>query len=52
MTRDGKQFVNPFPRPWMRDQGAAAAPSGNTGVKGIIAGTSILFLNKNRINFN
>ncbi|KAB0790964.1 hypothetical protein PPYR_02770 [Photinus pyralis] len=32
------KFNSPFRRPWMAEQGAAAAPAGNTGVKGIIAG--------------
>lgn len=32
------KFNSPFRRPWMVEQGAAAAPAGNTGVKGIIAG--------------
>lgn len=35
--------LGPFPgRPWMRDSGAAAAPAGNVGLKGIIAGESSL----------
>lgn len=30
---------NPFPRrPWMKDNGAAAAASGSSGMKGIVAG--------------
>lgn len=32
------KFNSPFRRPWMVENGAAAAPAGNTGVKGIIAG--------------
>lgn len=33
------QFKNPFgQRPWMANNGAAAAPAQNKGVKGIIAG--------------
>ncbi|KAF5284191.1 hypothetical protein FQR65_LT00191 [Abscondita terminalis] len=31
-------FATPFKRPWMNENGAAAAAAGNTGVKGIIAG--------------
>lgn len=32
-------FQNPFRRPWMLENGAAAAPAaGNKGLKGIIAG--------------
>lgn len=31
-------FKNPFNRPWMHENGAAAVASGNTGLKGIIAG--------------
>lgn len=34
-----RKFQNPFgERPWMVNHGAAAAPSQNKGVKGIIAG--------------
>ncbi|KAJ3652084.1 hypothetical protein Zmor_018080 [Zophobas morio] len=36
MQRNGQNF-NPFPRPWMKDTGAAAA-AGGQGLKGIIAG--------------
>ncbi|XP_031834919.1 mitochondrial citrate transporter scheggia [Nomia melanderi] len=33
------RFRNPFPcRPWLKDTGLAAAASGNTGLKGIVAG--------------
>lgn len=31
-------YVYPFKRPWLRENGAAAPAAGNTGVKGIIAG--------------
>lgn len=31
-------FKNPFNRPWMRKNGAAAAVAANTGLKGIVAG--------------
>ncbi|KAJ8957461.1 hypothetical protein NQ317_016984 [Molorchus minor] len=31
-------FVYPYKRPWLRDNGAAAPAAGNTGFKGIIAG--------------
>ncbi|KAK4878029.1 hypothetical protein RN001_010535 [Aquatica leii] len=31
-------FNHPFKRPWMTENGAAAAAAGNTGIKGIIAG--------------
>ena len=32
-------FLNPFgQRPWMANNSAAATPSGNKGVKGIVAG--------------
>lgn len=31
-------YKNPFHRPWLENNGAAAPASGNTGVKGIIAG--------------
>lgn len=34
-----RRFVSPFPtRPWMDKNGAAAAASGQTGLKGIVAG--------------
>jgi hypothetical protein len=38
MDPNRRQFHNPFPRPWMKDTAAAAAPSGNIGLKGIVAG--------------
>lgn len=39
------RFRNPFPcRPWMKDTGAAAAASGNTGFKGIVAGMLFCFV--------
>lgn len=31
-------YKNPFRRPWLENNGAAAPSSGNTGLKGIIAG--------------
>lgn len=31
-------YVYPFKRPWLRENGAAAPAAGNTGLKGIIAG--------------
>ena len=38
MSSKAHTFNYPFQRPWMVGNGAAAAPAGNTGVKGIIAG--------------
>lgn len=39
MNSQPKTFNFPFKRPWMMDNGAAAAAgAGNTGLKGIIAG--------------
>lgn len=36
---------NPFPRrPWLTDTGAAAAATGSSGVKGIVAGIILFFL--------
>ncbi|CAH1118500.1 unnamed protein product [Phaedon cochleariae] len=38
MNPANPKFIHPFKRPWLTDNGAAAAAAGNTGVKGIIAG--------------
>ena len=39
MSKSDKKYVNPFfNRPWMINQGAAAAQAGNKGLKGIVAG--------------
>ncbi|RZC40538.1 tricarboxylate transport protein, mitochondrial [Asbolus verrucosus] len=38
MSANQRKYSNPFPRPWMRDFGAAAPAGGNIGIKGIIAG--------------
>lgn len=37
-TSRALQSKNPFRRPWLDGNGAAAAVAGNTGLKGIIAG--------------
>lgn len=37
----------PFKRPWMKDNCAAAAAAGNTGLKGIIAGNLNALVKKN-----
>lgn len=33
-----KSYRNPFYRPWLENNGAAAPANANTGLKGIIAG--------------
>ncbi|XP_071452319.1 putative tricarboxylate transport protein, mitochondrial [Hetaerina americana] len=38
MDSKGRQFKNPFGRPWMTETGAAAAASSSMGLKGIVAG--------------
>ncbi|XP_059490344.1 putative tricarboxylate transport protein, mitochondrial [Neocloeon triangulifer] len=38
MNLSGSTRRNPFARPWMNEQGAAAAAGGGQGLKGIIAG--------------
>lgn len=41
---------NPFiSRPWLEDKAAAATPSGNVGVKGIIAGNYLITKGKKNI---
>lgn len=35
-----RPYINPFHRPWLEKNGAAAPASGNIGLKGIIAGMS------------
>ncbi|XP_018578317.2 tricarboxylate transport protein, mitochondrial-like, partial [Anoplophora glabripennis] len=37
-SRTNYNYVYPFKRPWLRENGAAAPAAGNTGLKGIIAG--------------
>lgn len=46
MNSDPRLLCNsyPFKRPWMTQNGAAAAASGNKGLKGIIAGNKIKYL--------
>ena len=38
---DRKPYKNPFHRPWLENHGAAATASGNTGMKGIVAGNHV-----------
>lgn len=46
MNSNSRTFNYPFKRPWLKDNGAAAAAAGgNKGVKGIIAGNVIKLFN-------
>lgn len=38
MNGNTRTFNYPFKRPWLKDNGAAAAAPGNKGIKGVIAG--------------